>query len=207
MSTLLMKFKLLKRWNIDQFVKNGKKHIFSAFNYFLKMRDKHRSKLHLDKRPHLLHIVAWALFYVEDQQKNVTIFNVLSAVAQCDLYDRVIFLIVLGNHCLINEEYLISFRVLRCAYKLCGNYILPTFVNKEYGTKKKEIKNKLDVMKCVGCNRKGMALRSCKGCMKVFYCSKKCQKYHWQSGHKMECDMIWISRESSSLYDILKRAI
>ena len=35
-------------------------------------------------------------------------------------------------------------------------------------------------------NKKNL-LKVCKGCRSVFYCSKKCQKYHWKKQHRRQC--------------------
>lgn len=39
---------------------------------------------------------------------------------------------------------------------------------------------------CVVCNRQTMPLH-CAQCKKTIYCTKECQKHHWQSSHKEEC--------------------
>ena len=105
MGNLLIKFKLLKRWNIAQFGQTGQDYIFSAFNYFMKMRCKHKGELHLDKRPKLCHIVASAFFTVKGQHRNSTIFHVLAVVSQGDLYDRVMCMRELSYHCFVYKEY------------------------------------------------------------------------------------------------------
>eukprot|EP01084_Bolivina_argentea_P175999 304644_1 len=48
--------------------------------------------------------------------------------------------------------------------------------------------------RCSYCNSKNKTLKSCKGCMKKFYCDVFCQKMHWNSHHRNECEREWESR-------------
>ena len=51
-----------------------------------------------------------------------------------------------------------------------------------------EYKRHLDFVnpsKCAICTKP--ASQRCSACQKVAYCSTKCQKLHWKSGHKSQC--------------------
>ena len=39
---------------------------------------------------------------------------------------------------------------------------------------------------CAECGTE-QGVRECRGCCKVGYCSKQCQRAHWRSGHKAQC--------------------
>merc|ERR1712228_713131 len=204
---LFLKFKSMKQWTANQFVENGQKYIFSAMDCV--HSGKYRDEIRSFQWPHILFIAGSAFSLIPKQHKNVILFYVLSIVSYSDLYDRIIFLRALSNECFEYKEYLIGYRVLRSAYKLCGKYMLPTFVNVEYKEKKKDIIEKLVNIKCSGCNRKGMALRCCKGCMKTFYCSKRCQKLHWRKVHRKNVNLFGKEttpkRSKYNLYTIIKQ--
>ena len=38
------------------------------------------------------------------------------------------------------------------------------------------------------CKKMSMTLRACSHCKLTTYCSNDCQRNHWQSGHKIECN-------------------
>ena len=40
-------------------------------------------------------------------------------------------------------------------------------------------------------NKTSKVLKACSGCMKVGYCSKKCQKIDWNKRHRFKCDRSW----------------
>merc|ERR1712228_709186 len=52
---------------------------------------------------------------------------------------------------------------------------------------KKYHQNVWNMKTCSNCG-KNKKLNSCKGCLKVFYCSKRCQKNDWNNKHRVECD-------------------
>ncbi|MCP4143180.1 MAG: hypothetical protein GY755_23315, partial [Chloroflexi bacterium] len=37
-------------------------------------------------------------------------------------------------------------------------------------------------------------LRCCKGCGEIFYCGKRCQKIHWNSVHRHQCNRYWLDK-------------
>jgi len=45
-----------------------------------------------------------------------------------------------------------------------------------------------DVPPCDYCGKNWTGKKSCSKCQSVFYCSVDCQRKHWKSGHKKECD-------------------
>merc|ERR1712228_827004 len=83
MRNLLIKFRMLKRWNIEQFVENGQQHIFSAFNCFMSKWIQNRTEFNLEQKYQLLFCVASAFSLSPNQHKNATIFYVLSVVSEC----------------------------------------------------------------------------------------------------------------------------
>ncbi|KAI0042525.1 hypothetical protein FA95DRAFT_1564258 [Auriscalpium vulgare] len=48
-----------------------------------------------------------------------------------------------------------------------------------------------DIAYCDNCekNESKHALKWCAGCRSVFYCSKECQKVHWQMIHRVQCEL------------------
>ncbi|GAB4821133.1 hypothetical protein N2152v2_008179 [Parachlorella kessleri] len=40
---------------------------------------------------------------------------------------------------------------------------------------------------CDNCGQLALSAKACGGCRRVFYCSKECQREHWKSGHRKEC--------------------
>lgn len=42
---------------------------------------------------------------------------------------------------------------------------------------------------CNNCHiQQERGLKACDGCHNAIYCSRECQKQHWKSAHKSECD-------------------
>ena len=44
-----------------------------------------------------------------------------------------------------------------------------------------------DVPHCTVCLSRSTCLKACPGCSKTMYCSDKCRKFHWESGHRVLC--------------------
>ncbi len=100
----------------------------------------------------------------------------------------------LSDICLRFSEYGIGLKCLKYAYKLCvmdkESYMLPSFVEKGYRKNKKAFVEKLKQMKCGFCGKnKGKKLKSCTGCMKVYYCNRNCQKLTWKVKHHHSCKL------------------
>merc|ERR1711971_145770 len=100
-------------------------------------------------------------------------------------------LIGLSRNCYQCKEFLIGYKVLRCAYKLANGYIFPSFVNVNYLKKQRKYRRKYERMRCRHCDKHMVDLKCCSLCMKVVYCSKKCQKIDWKQEHRKECDKSW----------------
>eukprot|EP01084_Bolivina_argentea_P109561 195846_1 len=203
-SAVHMKFKLLKKWAITEFINSGRKHIFFAFNYYLTMNTKDPNCFPLIEQSELFFIVANALVAISGQHKNAKICYILSIISKGGLYEQVMYLRALSKHCYAQKEYFIGYKILKCAFKLSKGYILPSFVNMKYKLKRKKFRKKRNKMKCFHCNKAAIKLNSCKGCMKAVYCGKQCQKKHWNITHRNECDRSWIS-STCYFYDLLKR--
>eukprot|EP01084_Bolivina_argentea_P038909 71925_1 len=117
--------------------------------------------------------------------------------------------VYLSELCFLFAEYQIGLRYLRSAYKLCyvcdGKHISPSFVLKHYFRKKVMIKQQIQKMRCFNCNQRSK-LSSCTGCMKVMYCSKRCQKIHWKKIHRKMCGKSWSNTfiaMKQNLFDIV----
>ncbi|GAQ78908.1 hypothetical protein KFL_000200615 [Klebsormidium nitens] len=41
--------------------------------------------------------------------------------------------------------------------------------------------------RCSKCGASGIAIKTCGGCKRAYYCSKECQMAAWKEGHKAEC--------------------
>eukprot|EP01084_Bolivina_argentea_P196256 336448_1 len=111
----------------------------------------------------------------------------------------------LSNICVLFNEFGIALRCLKCAYFVCihtGKYITPSFINEDYRKNKKVIMGYLSTRLCGQCLNKGKKLKSCTGCMKTVYCSRICQKKHWNHIHRKQCDKYWISH-----YKLLRQTI
>ncbi len=50
---------------------------------------------------------------------------------------------------------------------------------------------------CAVC--KAECTNSCSRCKETFYCSVKCQKYHWKNGHRSECNKRMIKKKAVEL--------
>eukprot|EP01084_Bolivina_argentea_P098930 177850_1 len=112
------------------------------------------------------------------------------------MIDRVVGLIGLSKSCHQNEEYIMSKKSLNAAYKLCGKYFMSGFVQMDYNRYTKSLKRTITLLKCDNCSRSNndihirIRYKCCTGCMRVFYCTRKCQKIHW-SLHKNRCNKTW----------------
>eukprot|EP01084_Bolivina_argentea_P131714 232457_1 len=89
--------------------------------------------------------------------------------------------------CYENREYVIAKRFWKFVYRLNND-------KKKYKSEQIKLRKKCKKMKCSNCDKKG--LKSCIGCMKISYCSRKCQKKHWKYKHKYECRKKWIIQYS-----------
>eukprot|EP01084_Bolivina_argentea_P110997 198139_1 len=127
-------------------------------------------------------------------------------LASCSnvLYEKLLALKYLCKNCGINGEYMLGKKILKCVYKLCDDHFLPTFRNIEYKELKRTFNHEIRNLKCeyVNCDSYAVALKlnACKGCMKVVYCSRMCQKSDWKLFHKSNCDRYWAEK-----YHDLKR--
>ena len=46
----------------------------------------------------------------------------------------------------------------------------------------------VETWQCDACGKESdVKLRLCGGCRSVYYCDSKCQKSHWDNGHKKDC--------------------
>ncbi len=101
---------------------------------------------------------------------------------QCGI---IISLFGLSENCYFNKEYLIGTKILKVAFKLGNQFVLINFVNKIYAKQRKKFIRRLKNIKCGYCGR--LATKACTGCMKIYYCSKHCQKMDWKNSHYANC--------------------
>eukprot|EP01084_Bolivina_argentea_P317027 549605_1 len=116
-------------------------------------------------------------------------FDAIKDVKCCGNYVTAMSLFALSENCYLNKEYVMSIKVLNYAYKIGYGLMLHSFFESKYPIQKKQILKKLENMKCRNCN--ALARKSCAGCMKAFYCSKRCQKLQWKIKHNGKCDRSW----------------
>merc|ERR1712228_104755 len=142
------------------------------------------------------------IVYVKNGDYDRSIPRFLASIAaSTSLYVTTLSLRYLSDACKEMKRCVIALRSLNVAYKLCTMYeltICPSFVNKIYSKKRKNIKKKLKKMACSYCGRKGK-LMCCTGCMKSVYCTKLCQKRDWRAGHRKKCVKKWFE-----FYSIMK---
>eukprot|EP01084_Bolivina_argentea_P150060 262048_1 len=93
--------------------------------------------------------------------------------------------------CYYNEQYMFGLKILKYTYQLNQNKKLNWFQGTMYMCERKRFKNKIMKMKCSNCQMIGFKVKTCAGCLKVAYCSKKCQKISWKKKHKYECQKLW----------------
>ena len=142
-----------------------------------------------------------------DKAKMYYIMSIVSSEDEPTLIDKVVAMIALSKNCMKIEEYLIGWKIINTARRFCGESFMKSFVENEYEDIVINYCAKVSELKCGYCERQNWQeeddgdLKCCKGCMKEFYCNKRCQKRHWFI-HKTECDMTW-----EHLYPPLKLCI
>eukprot|EP01084_Bolivina_argentea_P058602 107010_1 len=205
-----------KWYNYSQkdFVNEGIKHIIEAFRDFEKIVtvSHQRIKFKCTQEVYNFHLVFWArakvAHYFEKDFDNAKIYYLCAAVSsRISMQLRAISINGIYQVCgsSKNKEYLIALKALKIAFQICADLdtnMLPvlrdTYKKKRY----KLMKRCIEELRCGNCGMKhkhNIRLRSCKGCMKLNYCSKYCQKKHWNAQHRETCDMIWKSAYNALL--------
>eukprot|EP01084_Bolivina_argentea_P037858 70002_1 len=191
-SKLKQMAKDLLSWNLYDFQRIGKEYIISTFNETKKMMRKDRHFFEIETG-HLLHMMGKiSLLMDKNYCKAIKYFGASSCCA-LGLYEKVLSLKELSQSCYLNRQYLIGFKVLKYAYKLSNKYILPSFVTRGYWIWTQKFKRCIAMMTCGNGKCKDNLesigiLQACCGCMRVAYCSRKCQKIDWKIKHKYQCD-------------------
>eukprot|EP01084_Bolivina_argentea_P019851 36911_1 len=206
--------KELKSLSLSNLKAIGEQLISDSFKRFYKIACKYQFKhdesmlryLNLNFEQHLYMLAD--LSFLNKDYVSSKLYFCIAICAQNGLYQRLISLRRLCEVCYAVKEYLLALKILNCAFILCKIspshcVLLPSFVNGTYRKQKKKIKKKIKLLCCSYCNCIDISkLRACSGCMKYVYCSRKCQKKHWNTKHKSECDKQWIES-----YKMLKEVI
>ncbi len=128
-------------------------------------------------------------------------YFVIALCIKHQMYYVILAALALSRNCYNNSQFKIGLKIWRLAHFLCvGSSSFPIWTR---NWKKKRHKFKKCIVKlvCVNCGSPEPGLMSCTGCMKVQYCTRTCQKIHWNRTHRKQCNKIW-----SRLYQILKNA-
>eukprot|EP01084_Bolivina_argentea_P232148 391331_1 len=133
-------------------------------------------------------------------------YKTLAVVRICVLNDlklRIEEMLRLHGFCFGVEEYFIAAKLLRYAYKLSYGFIeIGGWDDDKYQENLDKLNDIWWNLKCENCGLiavDSIKHKICTGCMKIGYCSRFCQKIHWNQVHRYECSKTWIS-----LYNALR---
>ena len=190
---LKYKCKLLKKWDKNNILTNGKKIVSSIYRFHrnnFMIHWKNSATMKIQDPPHyeIFHVMGRVYSLIDHKHKKANHHLVLAAISADYIYEKVVSLKALSINCYLNAQYLIGKITLKCVYKLCAGYLLPSFVETKYFKQRKKFKAKLKTLKCSNCNKVDNKLKACKGCMRMMYCSVLCQKIHWKHAHRKKCD-------------------
>ena len=109
------------------------------------------------------------------------------------LHFDVYYLIGLCWNCYYNGEYLIGIRLLRFALMRTNNKKLIHYVRRNWSELMLKLREKWKKSMCNNCKMKNIntRLKACRGCQRVYYCSRSCQKNSWNNTHRFECSAQW----------------
>eukprot|EP01084_Bolivina_argentea_P129536 228760_1 len=142
---------------------------------------------------------------ISDKHHYAKTIGVIKICILNDLIERVNELNILSVACSICKEFFIALRMKRCVYKLSNGYIEHDVLTTDHMLKQiSYLEGLWWNAKCNSCRLKGSDKKhkACTGCMKVVYCSRRCQKLDWNTQHRNECDRSW-----KSIYGALKMTI
>ena len=185
--------KRIKSWNLDDLQSQGMYFYNQAINKFAQIQDSEDSH---GMTSQFWYCTAQIESRIYKQYHKANIYYTF-AIVKCSYHEsllsRIVSLIGLSDNCYLNREYLIGKRVLFAAYTICHGYFFDNFVFKQYPSSKMKFIQKIQEIKCANCGQHddNNKLKCCKGCMRTFYCNKKCQKKHWKSNHKNKCNKSW----------------
>eukprot|EP01084_Bolivina_argentea_P080242 145391_1 len=135
-----------------------------------------------------------AVFLSMGNSEHIYIPCAIVAAYLANSYEKsVVAMVNIANYCLINKQYQLAKKIL----KNCIDHDDSSEIDLNLSAAKIKWAN----MHCSICKRTSQ-LKSCKGCMKVAYCGKRCQKKHWKSIHREMCERIW---DRFYFYDINAR--
>eukprot|EP01084_Bolivina_argentea_P295163 508095_1 len=132
--------------------------------------------------------------YLESQK-----FSVIAICIADSLYLRLKAIIGLMGVCVKQKQYIMESKLCKCGSELVNGHFVNC--NKFF---QKHMENTIKVKSQICCYNCGIhcKLKACVGCMIAVYCSRKCQKIHWNIEHRNQCNKSW-----SSDYKELRRVI
>eukprot|EP01084_Bolivina_argentea_P193230 331545_1 len=103
----------------------------------------------------------------------------------------------LGLNALECHQYHFAVKLMKSTRKMTKDIVE---ITDNYLNVIKECRNKMKEELCVNCKKKCGYLKSCKGCMEAFYCSKRCQKINWKYKHRNVCNKLWLRLDLNSIF-------
>ena len=128
---------------------------------------------------------------------NHHVTKIVAVVKICianDLITKTTELITLALASAQHGEYFIAKRMMQCSFRLCSVVISTNLVKRL-----KSLSTLWWRAQCSYCGntcadtRCSTKHKACSGCMKLVYCSRGCQKKHWNCQHRRRCDQSWLS--------------
>ena len=102
--------------------------------------------------------------------------------------------------CVQNREDLMAMKLLKKMDQISGG----KYVHPHADELRRSIIRRVRSLNCRECDALFPRYKTCAGCMQPMYCSRKCQKLHWNAVHRHECNRSWLQLSSvlkSTLYE------
>eukprot|EP01084_Bolivina_argentea_P115201 204907_1 len=163
----------------------------------------HNSEISNEKYPLYTHsaLLSYMLSKIctSKQQYTFAKYDLIICAMLTDCFDlRILALKNLVINCYKNKEYLVGLKVLKYLLKLCvlNGEVIKSYalIYQKYSNYKQKLKYRWNQMRCVVCGESEatkMKMKCCMGCMQLVYCSKSCQKIHWNNQHRQNCHKSW----------------
>ncbi len=168
----------------------------SIMNLFHHLKDVRKTKNHWFNKSlpmqAMIYLIGFQIQKAYRQQLTHAIKN--QSVAQCrlislsninDVINKLYFKSIM-NYAKTNRRIICNLsNVQGASLSFCGNdKCKKNYIEYKYGKKKN------DIMILILNGKKLKRINKwykCKGCLLIFYCSYRCQKYHWKYGHRIFC--------------------